>query len=310
MGKIFKASSISLMCFMLITSAVPAYAASDDAVTKDFYFEAESEDNLTYTPDEEEIEIDEKHYRLKDVSCEIYSQPISEKKSLKSKNKDAEPYITKTVEGTEFKLYAPANIEWTDNETEVKQEFKTEAEAPETITTDDNKELTLKSVEPVSRTDNVSTTAKFYSEDPETEEYIFNGKTVYLQDGEPKWSGYKDDYASYLGIKNNNDYSITGSRWSGKAKKTSNGYVRTATVYGTKKVNYVIATYGLKDSDARYTADVTYTSKYIAHAAVTYERYLTLKEKIMYAGAGVGVLALAAAAILFVLGKRKKKEEE
>lgn len=309
-NRLIRVPSVLIALLMIISVSAPTYAASEKTITKDFYFEVDNPDAISYTVDQDEIEIDGKHYRLKDVKCDLYSQPITEKKSLKSKDKNAEPYITRTVEGTEIKLYAPANIEWKDNGTEYKQEYKKETDAPQTLVVED-KELSLKSVEHFNRTDPVSTTAYFYSEDPEAEEYEFNGKMVTLSDGRPIWNGYKGDYAEYLGIANNNDYSITGSSWSSGPQERADGtYVRSAMIYGTKKVNYVVATYGPKDGDARYTADVTYTSKYIGHATTTYERYMSLKEKLMYAGAGVGVLALAAALILFAIGKRRKAEEE
>jgi len=298
----------ALFITLVFTSfAAPVFAADEKTLTYDYYFEADSADDLSYSADEEELVIDGKHYRLTDVKCELYSEPITEKKSLKSKNKEAEPYITKMVEGTEIKLYAPSNIEWTDNSVEYKQEYKTEAEVPETAVVED-KELALKSIEPGSRTENVSTTAKFYSDDPNTREYIFNGKTVILRGSDPEWDGYINDYAEYLGIKNDNDYAINGSYWNGAAVKTDGGYVRTATIYGTKTVNYVIATYGLKDDDEKYTAEITYTSKYIGHAVATYDRYMTTKQKLIYAGVGLALLALLATSILFIL-KRKREED-
>lgn len=298
-----------IAAMMILTMSAPAYAASEKTITQDYYFEADSPDNLSYPVDQKELEIDGRHYRLTDVSCELYSQPLVEKKSLKSNNKAAEPYITRTVEGTEFKLYAPENIDWKDNEVEYRQEYKSEADALQTVTVDD-KELSLKFVEAVNRVDPVSTTAYFYSESPDADEYEFNGKTVTLKNGKPVWDGYKEDYADYLGVENNNDYAITGSSWNGSAKETDNGYVRTATVYGTKKVNYVVATYGLKDGEARYTADVTYTSKYIGHAAVTYERYMTNIQKVIYAGVGIGILIILATAILFILKRRNNEDDE
>lgn len=295
------------MVMVFCLAATPTFAASAKEVTRDFYFEADSPDDLSY-PAEKEIEIDGKHYRLKNISYEVYSDPITEKKSVKSKNKKAEPYITKTIEGTEFKLYAPADIKWTDHDVTFTKEYATEAEVPNKIDYED-KELVLKSVEPVSRKDTLSTTAKFYSSYPDTDTYVFNGKEVTLKDG-PTWSGYKDDYAEYFGIDNDNHYSITGSRWNGKAKKSGDGYVRYATVYGTKVVNYYQAVFGLGDDESRYTADIAYTSKYIGHAAVTYERYLTTMQKLIYAGVGLAIVALLSTLILFFLKRRREEDEE
>lgn len=298
------------MALMLLFFTVPAFAASGDkTISYDFYFESDRPDVLSYTPKNEEIEIDGKHYRLKDVSCELYSEPLKEKKSVKSKDKKADPYITKYVEGTEIKLYAPAEIKWKDNSVKYTQEYRAENDAPNTITVEE-KELALRSIDPISRTDNVSTIAKFYSDDPDEDEYTFNGKTVVLYGSEPKWDGWADDYAEYLGIENNSNYSITGTKWNGKARRHGDGYVRYATVYGKKNVSYVIATYGLADDSSRYTADVTYTSKYIGHATVTYERYFTTLQKLIYAGVGIGILVLLITAILFLLKRRRKEEDE
>ena len=308
-NKLIRLPTALFVLLIILVTTLPAYAAAEKTITQEYYFEADNPGNLSYSVDQKEIEVDGKFYRLKDISCELYSEPITEKKSLKSKNKHAEPYITRTIEGTEFKLYAPEKIDWKENTVELKQEYKTEAEAPQTVTVED-KELTLKSLDAVSRVDPVSTTAYFYSDDPDVDEYEFNGKTVILNDGRPVWDGYKDDYADYLGIQNNNNYSITGSSWNGSIRETENGYVRTATIYGTKKVNYVIASYGLGNENERYTADVTYTSKYIGHATVTYEKYLTTRQKLVYAGVGIGILALLITALLFILKRRNDDDED
>lgn len=296
---------LSVVVFAL--AATPTFAASAKEVVRDFYFEADSADDLSY-PAEKEIEIDGKHYRVKDISYNLYSDPISEKKTVKSKNKQADGYITKTIEGTEFKLYAPAEIKWKDNDVTYTEEYATESEVPNQIEYE-GQTLSLRSVEPASRKDTLSTTAKFYSSYPDTDTYMFNGKEVTLKDG-PTWSGYKDDYAEYFGIDNDNRYSITGSKWKGKAKKTGDGYVRYATVYGTKVVNYYQAVFGLGDDDSRYTADITYTSKYIGHAKVTYERYFTMMQKLVYAGVGLAIVALLTTLILFFLKRRREEDKE
>ena len=295
---------------MLAITATPVkiFAASEKTLTYDYYFEADSPDDLSY-PADEEIEIDGRHYRLKEISCDLYSEPLTEKRKVGGKTKTAEEYLTKTVEGTEFRLYAPAEIKWKDNGVTYTQEYKTEEEVPLNVEYE-GKMLALRDITPVSRTDSVTAKARFYSEDTDTTEYIFNGKTVNLSGGEPKWPGWQEDYAAYLGIQNDNDYEITGTRWQGRAQKSGNGYVRYAVIYGTKNVNYVSATYGLSDESERYTATITYKSKYIGHATAVYERYLTTKQKLVYAGVGIAILTLLTTAILFLLKRRKKEEEE
>lgn len=78
MNKLSRFSSLLFALMMVFSVATPAYAASEKTIKRDFYFEADSPDNLSYSVDQDEIEIDGKHYRLKDVKCDLYSQPITE----------------------------------------------------------------------------------------------------------------------------------------------------------------------------------------------------------------------------------------
>jgi len=294
--------------FLLTGSVIPVYAAADKTLEYDYYFEASDPNSLHYEVDEE-IEVKGKHYRLKDITYDIYKEPIVIEKSFKSKDKTADEYLEDSVQGVDLKLYPQEEIKWKDNEIKHTEEYASEFDVPNEIEYE-GKTLALKSMDTRSGTENISTVAYFYSDTLDTTEYVFNGKTVTVDGYEPKWSGWQYDYADYLGYSNSNIYAITGTSWQGPAREMqSGGYVRTAGVYGTKQVSRVVATFGLADEDARYTATVKYKSNYVAHAKAVYEKYITTRQKIFYAAAGIGVLALLTSLVLFILAKRRRGEE-
>ena len=322
--------SKSILCMLLIAATLPGssaavYAEAKETITYDYYFETDDPDNISYSADKKEIKKDGKYYRLKDITCDIYSEPIEVTEKVKSKDKKVKKYITKEIEGEKFKLYAPGEIVWQDisekKEEDIEsitREYKTTDEVPGTLE-QGGRQFHLVSAKPGSRKDKVQTTAVFYSYQKDGDEYEFNGKMVVLDNvDDPKWSGYKKDYADYLGLSKKNDYTITDTEWADKPKKKGGKYIRHAKVYGQKTINFVTAVYtsgstssdGEDDADKKYAAEITYRSKYIAHAAVTYERYMPLKQKLIYAGVGLAMLSVLTALILFVLKHKRKQDEE
>lgn len=303
-----KRAAVLCAAAVFISSFPQCGYAAEKTITRDYYFESETED-LTYTP-EEIIEADGKQYIAKDVKIELFSEPVTEKKKIKNRSKQTETEITKTVNGQTITLYAPSTrIDWKDNREVITKEYASEDEAEEEIT-EEGKTFKLRSIEQASRIDPVSTAVTFTTSDPSSSYYRFNGKEVKLIGSEPVWDGYKKDIASYLGISGRKDYSVNGMKWSGDFIKKGSEYTRTAYISGSKTVNYVKAVYGLSDADTVYTAEVTYKSKYIGHATVSYERHITLKQKIIYAGTGALVLSLAASALLYFLRRKKNDEAE
>lgn len=310
---------VILSGIVLLTAIfMPTYSFATDTsdgstgktLTKDYYFEMENETDFSFQP-EEFIKVDGKKYKFKSVDYEYVSKPITEKIKVVSKSKKAKPYIYKTAYNTEIKLYAPSKIKWEKIGTATLQrEYGVNEAIPETITNDDGKTLYKQNVVPGTRKVNVSAPAVFATSNKSSPYYMFNGEVVCIDGNTPTWDGCLKDYADYLGVTNNHIYDVTGAYWDSEFKKQGDKYVRTATITGTKIVNYNTVSYGESlDAKESWEAAIKYTSKYIGVAHVKYRKCLSTIQKIILAGAGIFLLAGLITLILFWL-KRKKNEEE
>lgn len=272
-------------------------------IHRDIYYEMNNKNDLTY--DAPEIKFKGKTYKAVDVNCEFYSFPISKTQRITSTNKKVPLYITKNINGQEIKLYAPKKINWKKC-IPYQKEFGIDENIPASIERNGRKMFKFGEPKLCYKTEKVAAPAIFCTKEPYSNYYMFNGKIVLLQDGEPKWDGYKSDYADYLGVAKNNDYSITGSYWKNNFTKKNGTYYRTAMVTGTKVVSYYLQNYSYSSKGLAYLANVKFTSKMIGVAHITYTLKWPIIKIIIYACLGIGILALLIAAILGVFKKKRQ----
>lgn len=310
---------VLLLCVLLIFgSTSTAFAAKEEnEITKTYTFYPESKSNLKYDVPEK-IDKDGKEYELKDVKYRINDKKSKEvTKSVTSTSKKYPKTLKDTVSGTEVTLVAETP-QWKEVNAEglIKTiEYKNESDIPQTIK--DSKpssdgtqiEITMQlaGTEALSRTEEFSAPAKFYSPYPDSTQYMFNGKIVELSVNSPEWGDYKADVKEYLGL-NGNTYQISSGRWTSQPVKQGDQYVRTASFTGSKQVPFYRATYKeTADTTRQYTADITYS--YITAEAVAVYEPVTNITRIIAAGAGIVVLIAAVIALLVIISKKRKKKE-
>ena len=310
---------------LLFSSASIVFAAEADLI-REYEFEAKNVDNLSYEA-QEEIKEDGKTYRLIDIEYEIIkNNEIEVKKSVKTSDKEKyEKNIDyKLSNGKTVKLKAlEKDISWQESsgdEIVKTQEYKNRNDIPQSIKDKkfgfegEDMEITLKlkSVDNISKTENFSAPATFYTPVKGGSVYRFNGKIVTIGGNSPMWSNYKEDVKDYLGL-NGNTYVITGGSWSDDYMVSGDQYVRHATYTGTKVIPLYKATFTeTADTTKIYTADITYTGKdgnAKVKAIVSYEKIMGIREYIII-GAGIIVLALLVAAIIYVISKRRQEGRE
>lgn len=310
---------VLLLCVLLIFgSTSTAFAKEENEITKTYTFYPESKSNLKYDVPEK-IDKDGKEYELKDVKYRINDKKSKEvTKSVTSTSKKYPKTLKDTVSGTEVTLVAETP-QWKEVNAEglIKTiEYKNESDIPQTIK--DSKpssdgtqiEITMQlaGTEALSRTEEFSAPAKFYSPYPDSTQYMFNGKIVELSVNSPEWGDYKADVKAYLGL-NGNTYQISSGRWTSQPVKQGDQYVRTASFTGTKQVPFYRATYKeTADTTRQYTADITY-SYITAEAVAVYEPVdNTSIGKIIAIGAGVIVFVILVIALIYLLSKKRKEK--
>ena len=308
-----KTCVILFATLIFLMSTFPVFAA-EKGIEKTFEYIGSENDKYAA---KESITQDGKKYKLVDVTYE--TKPLEKVKKVETKDRaDYKKEIEITVEGKKYKLVASNDIKWKEPEIitiSESREYKTKNEIPSSISKD-NKELALKSVSDTTKVEAFSAPAKFVAYDSDSTEYIFNGKKVIINGNTPVWNGYQADIKDYLGIAQNNNYTLSGGSFTSAltlVDQDEERYERTAVFTGTKVVPYYIANYeyrGAKD-DGTYIADVKYTSKdkYMITATAIYEEDISnnnLKTALMI-GAAVLVFAVAASLIIFFLKKREKE---
>ena len=315
-----KKRKITIFLFVLIMifgSTSTAFAKETNEVTKTYTFHPESKSNLKYDVPQK-IDKDGKEYKLKDVKYKINDKKSKEvTKSVTSISKEKYPKtLTDTVSGREVTLVAETP-QWKEVNAEglIKTiEYKNESDIPQTIkdskpSSDGSQiEITMQltGTEALSKTEEFSAPARFYSPYPDSTQYMFNGKIVELSGNSPEWGNYKADVKEYLGL-NGNTYQISSGSWTSQPVLQGDQYVRTASFTGTKQVPFYRATYKeTVDTTRQYTADITY-SYITAEAVAVYEPVKdTAIDKII----AVLVFAIAVSLIIFFLKKREKKSDD
>lgn len=255
-----------------------------------------------------------KEYVLKDVR--VREKPFEIKKSVVKNEKGEYPKeITYRFNGKTYKLEV---LKETFKEEKEKREeyieYKSRADIKKAITKD-NITYSLEQVDQKIKTEDFKAPAIFTKYGIDSNEYIFNGKRVVVEDS-PAWQGYENDIKDYLGI-NGNSYSITGGRFtSGNVlvDEAEEKYERRAEFYGRKSVPVYTAKYVYEDEKKSTKGEVTYGIKGAKKIEKTliYEevqKKITLKEILAY-GAGILVVSLGIGYILYTLAKKNKKRKE
>ena len=255
-----------------------------------------------------------KEYVLKDVR--VREKPFEIKKSVKKDEKGEYPKeITYRFNGKTYKLEVlKENFKEEKEKREEYIEYQSRADIKQTITKD-NLTYSLEQVNQNSKTEDFKAPAIFTKYGIDSNEYIFNGKRVVVEDS-PAWQGYENDIKDYLGI-NGNSYSITGGRFtSGNilVDEAEEKYERHAEFYGRKSVPVYTAKYIFEDEKTSIEGEVTYGIKGAKKIEKTliYEevqKEITLKEILAY-GAGILVVSLGIGYILYTLAKKNKKRKE
>lgn len=316
--------SFFIVFLLVFSMGISAYAETTYHKEKSGKVKAEKEISVNRGDNpsadfEEKIKKDGKTYKLINVSYKViekrkpvvYTKTItlSDKSKLKRK-------ITKTIDGKSYELTVIKEPKWKDksiSERTETREYASKDKVPQNLSIA-GKKLNLVSVKETTKKDTYSAPITFYSSNKNTNLYYFNGKVVSLQNGQPRWAGSETDIKNRLGI-NNRQYSIDSVNWQGGYTKTANGYVRRATVSGTKVIPIAVATFQ-GEMKTSHTAKVTYTDSQFPDgetktlATATYEKEgLTVQDYIKI-GAGVLILALGIAFLIWWLRKKNKVQEE
>ena len=255
-----------------------------------------------------------KEYVLKDVK--VNEKPFEIKKNVTKDEKGEYPKEIKYwYKGKVYKLKAlKENFKEEKEKREEYIEYRSRADIKNAITKD-NLIYSLEQVSQNSKTEDFKAPAVFTKYGIDSNEYIFNGKRVVVDDS-PAWQGYENDIKDYLGI-NGNSYSITGGRFtSGNilVDEAEEKYERKAEFYGRKSVPVYTAKYVFEDEKTSSKGEVTYGIKGAKKIEKTliYEevqKKITLKEILAY-GAGILVVSLGIGYILYILAKKNKKRKE
>lgn len=255
-----------------------------------------------------------KEYVLKDVR--VNEKPFEIKKNVTKDEKGEYPKeITYRFNGKTYKLEVlKESFKEEKEKREEYIEYQSRADIKKAITKD-NITYSLEQVDQKIKTEDFKAPAIFTKYGIDSNEYIFNGKRVVVEDS-PAWQGYENDIKDYLGI-NGNSYSITGGRFtSGNVlvDEAEEKYERRAEFYGRKSVPVYTAKYVYEDEKKSTKGEVTYGIKGAKKIEKTliYEevqKKITLKEILAY-GAGILVVSLGIGYILYTLAKKNKKRKE
>lgn len=316
--------SFFIIFLLVFSMGISAYAETTYHKEKSGKVKAEKEisvngGDIPSADFEEKIKKDGKTYKLINVSYKVIEKrkPVIYTKTITLSDKSKlKREITKTIDGKSYDLTVIKEPKWKDksiSERTETREYASKDRVPQNLSVE-GKKLNLVNVKETTKKDTYSAPITFYSNSKNTNLYYFNGKVVSLQNGQPRWAGSESDIKNRLGI-NNRQYSINSVNWQGGYTKTANGYVRRATVSGTKVIPVAVATFQT-ERKTNYTAKVTYTDSQFPDgetktlATATYEKEgLTVQDYIKI-GAGVLILALGIAFLIWWLRKKNKVQEE
>lgn len=325
MNKIYRILTPIFALFIALCSILPSgsFAETEDTIIREYEFQTGDKDDLHY-PAIEEITVNGDTYRLTGVSYDIVAEkePVSVEKKVKTDDPDDyDRTITENIDGVRYTLTAE-KPEWTKKKNKrqirtIRKEYRDGKSPPEQITTD-GEVYRIEHREVSVRKEAFHAPAVFYAKTTDTTLYRFNGKLVEIIGSDPIWNGYEDDIRDYLGL-NGNSYTITGMQWDGGFQSSENGYVRTATVKGSKRIPIQTVTYtndAAANDSYEYTARIRYVDKeslpeFTARATVTYgkvEKGLS-KRAMIIIGAGTAVLCLTIAVLLYFLARRYRRED-
>lgn len=308
-----------LVFFMILILSSTTVFADSNVIQKDkntiekTYEYVSNGENKKDKSIEKKIKYNGKEYVLKDIKYD--NKPIEIKEKVKVENKeDYLKTIEKEIYGKRVKFKAKG-VKWDDKEKislSESIEYQNRGDIKNEIEKDGHI-LKLENITSKTKTEIFNAPAVFYSYDKDTNEYIFEGKTVYIENT-PLWNGYQRDIKEYLGL-NGNDYSILGGTFTSEntlVDESTNLHQRTAIYRGSKIVPYYLATYQFNGEDdlKEHEGEITYVADgyYRTNADATYTVTESLMAKILKYGVGILVLGTAVALILFLLQKKKKEE--
>ena len=310
-----------MLLFALQGIAPPACMAEskEDKIEKTYTYRLEEKDGKGKEVEDEIIK-DGNSYTLKDIKYE--STPVRITVDVETNDKDHfETRITKIIDGKEVTLLSKPDITWKEEGKEVHLshavEYGNRNEIPEKIEKDGYTFLRT-DIEEKTKRETFESPALFISYSPDSDEYLFNGKRVHVEDT-PVWQGYEKDIADYLGIEGR-EYTITGGKFiSGfvLSGEEDGHYNRKAVFTGTRVVPYYLATFtydGESQDEKKYKASVTYEAEnlYDIKAVCTYEKAEEkppLREKVVIYSLAFLVLSIMTAYAIYLLKRRKKEQE-
>lgn len=281
-----------IIAFSFFIALSTAYASTD--ITKEYTFKAKDTKNLSYEYDKEITE-GFKKYKSKSATYQVIKDDRdSIKRSFKDKAPDEIVENGQKYKRLEQVVKDKLTSTITYNKTD---EIPSEVEK-------DNQVLKLKDKSEKIVKENVNLPARFYGE-PSTNIYKFNGKFVSLANpNSPIWSTFNTDVRAYLNL--GNEYELLDGAFTTGYIQGSNGYYRQASYRAIRTTPVIEATY---ESEDEYTYIYAGKDKKVkARVIVIYELIKDYTPVVI--GAGGLVLALAIAGIIFLLMKRRKKENE
>lgn len=288
-------------------------ATDGNTVIKNYPFVAASQEDLKYDVPQE-LTVDGKIYKLKDVSYEItgHEDPVTVTKTVQVFDKAGyDREITETVDGTALRLVATTPVWHETPAATITKEYDSQGAVASELDRD-GRTYTLQAVTVGTKHAELTVPAIFQSSNPYSNLFAFGGQTIELTDSAaPIWDGWEEAVKAELGL-NGSSYTLSGGRWDGDFRQEDGSYTRTAIYTGTRETPVWTATY---QSVPEYTAEITYTDSqypngvYEMEAVATYTYHSTL-ETILKVGAGVLVAALATACIVWLLRKKNKKNKD
>ena len=289
-------------------------ATDGNTVIKNYPFVAASQEDLKYDVPQE-LTVDGKIYKLKDVSYEItgHEDPVTVTKAVQVFDKaDYDREITETVDETALRLVATTPVWHETPAATITKEYDRQGAVASELERD-GRTYTLQAVTVGTKHTELMVPAIFQTSNPYSDLFAFGGQTIELTDSAaPIWDGWEEAVKAELGL-NGSSYTLTGGRWDGDFRQQEDGsYIRTAIYTGTRKTPVWTATY---QSAPEYTAEITYTDSrypdgvYEMEVVATYTYHSTL-ETILKVGAGVLVVALATACMVWLLRKKNKKNKD
>lgn len=312
-----KRAILLLFLFAAILCQGVTFSFAEEEVIKEYTFTSVSNDkDFSYT-DNPEIEESGVKYTVKDIKYDVLDEKADEITRELTDLKEKKVPDQETVKGTKYTL---KNVQY--EEKEITQEVTASGDISqedipkETQITSGGTSFTgklTKTEEHVSETYDVPflVSGTFYG-GSEVYAYDLNGISVPAASA-PGFNGYEKAVLSYLGL-NADMYRIDTASWSGGEYTASTGEAaRDATFGGMRRGITYVSTYTAAVYEAKAVYENAAGKSYTVKATVTYvpaePEGLSFTAK-LFIGAAVAMATLAAALILFVLAKKRKKEQE